>query len=94
MKVNFNDHVYEVKDINYKQKRNLWRMSLLAFPNLENQDPNQEAYYNMLDKVEELSGLKEDSYVNAKDEKLSMAEIDLLLQEVYSQYMGLSKKDK
>jgi hypothetical protein len=69
-------------------------MSLLAFPNLENQDPNQEAYYNMLDKVEELSGLKEDSYVNAKDEKLSMAEIDLLLQEVYSQYMGLSKKDK
>jgi len=94
MKVNFNDHVYEIKDINYKEKRVLWRMSLLAFPNLEKSDPDQKAYYSMIDQVEELSGLKEKDYVDAEGNNLSMAEIDLLLQEVYAQYMGLSKKDK
>jgi len=94
MKVNFNDHVYEVKDINYKQKRELWRSSLKAFPALEKKDPNQDEYYKMLDVVEQLSGLKESDYLNKDGSDLSMAEIDLLLQEVYSQYMGLSKKDK
>lgn len=94
MKVNFNDHVYEIRDINYKEKRELWRMSLLAFPNLESKDPDQQAYYRMIDKVEEVSGLEEKDYVDSKGKTLSMAQIDLLLQEVYSQYMGLSKKDK
>ena len=85
MKVNMFKKEWEVKSITYKEKRELWQLSLNAF---QDGKPNQEAYFVLLNKVEEISGLKE------KDlEKLSMADIDALLQEIYSQYMGLEKKD-
>ena len=76
---------WEIKSITYKEKRELWQLSLNAF---KDGTTDQEAYFVLLNKVEDISGLKE------KDlEKLSMADIDALLQEIYSQYMGLEKKD-
>ena len=76
---------WEVKSITYKEKRELWQLSLNAF---KDGTTDQEAYFQLLNKVEDISGLSE------KDlEKLSMADIDALLQEIYSQYMGLEKKD-
>ncbi len=85
MKVNMFKKEWEVKSITYKEKRELWQLSLNAF---KDGTTDQEAYFVLLNKVEDISGLKE------KDlEKLSMADIDALLQEIYSQYMGLEKKD-
>lgn len=85
MKVNMFKKEWEIKSITYKEKRELWQLSLNAF---KDGTTDQEAYFVLLNKVEDISGLKE------KDlEKLSMADIDALLQEIYSQYMGLEKKD-
>lgn len=85
MKVNMFKKEWEVKSITYKEKRELWQLSLNAF---KDGTTDQEAYFVLLNKVEDISGLKE------KDlEKLSMTDIDALLQEIYSQYMGLEKKD-
>ena len=85
MKVNMFKKEWEVKSITYKEKRELWQFSLNAF---KDGTTDQEAYFQLLNKVEDISGLSE------KDlEKLSMADIDALLQEIYSQYMGLEKKD-
>jgi len=85
MKVNMFKKEWEIKSITYKEKRELWQLSLNAF---KDGTTDQEAYFQLLNKVEDISGLSE------KDlEKLSMADIDALLQEIYSQYMGLEKKD-
>ena len=85
MKVNMFKKEWEVKSITYKEKRELWQLSLNAF---KDGTTDQEAYFQLLNKAEDISGLSE------KDlEKLSMADIDALLQEIYSQYMGLEKKD-
>ena len=49
---------------------------------------NEDDYFKLINKVEELSGLTE------KDmDSLSMAQIDLLLQQIFTDYMGLEKKD-
>lgn len=85
MKVNMFDKEWSVNDITYKQKRELWQLSLNAF---KDDKDNQDEYFILINKVEEFSGLVE------KDlSKLSMAQIDLLLQEIFTQYMGLEKKD-
>ena len=42
--------------------------------------------------VEKISGLAEKDYVKKDKSELSMAEIDLLLQEVFTNYMGLNPK--
>ena len=47
---------------------------------------NPDNYYDVLEKVAEISGLGEKDF---KD--LSMVEIDQVLQEVFTQYMGLEK---
>ena len=76
---------WEVKSITYKEKRELWQLSLNAF---KDGKPNQDEYFQLLNRVEQISGLSE------KDlEKLPMNDVDALLQEIYSQYMGLAKKD-
>ena len=85
MKVNMFDKEWSVNDITYKQKRELWQLSLNAF---KDDKDNQDEYFILINKVEEFSGLVE------KDlSKLSMAQIDLLLQEIFTQYMVLEKKD-
>ena len=85
MKVKMFDKEWEVQSITYRQKRQLWQLSLNAFKD-DMQD--QDEYFKLINEVEEVSGLVE------KDLKdLSMGQIDLLLQQVFTQYMGLEKKD-
>ena len=55
---------------------------------------NQDKYFELLEKVEEISGLKPEDYVNKDDEKLGMANIDSLLQQIFLAYMGLSDDSK
>ena len=92
MKVVFNEVEYEVKNISYKQKRKLWHRSIQALGNEEN--PDQESYFEMMDEVEELAQIKEKDLVNKDGDPLNMGEIDLLVQEIFQNYMGLKKKDK
>jgi hypothetical protein len=85
MKVKLFDKEWEVNPITYKQKRELWQLSLNAF---REDKENEDDYFKLINKVEELSGLTE------KDmDSLSMAQIDLLLQQIFTDYMGLEKKD-
>ena len=85
MKVKLFDKEWEVNPITYKQKRELWQLSLNAF---REEKENEDDYFKLINKVEELSGLTE------KDmDSLSMAQIDLLLQQIFTDYMGLEKKD-
>ena len=84
MKIEMFDKEWEVKPLTYREKRELWLMSLKAFPDGE---INQDKYFDLMLKVEKMSGLKE------KDlEQLNMGDVDLLLQEIYQQYMGIEKK--
>ena len=80
----------EVKDITYKQSRELHRLNVKTFwgkeDNAEKIEPDK--YYDLLDKVQELSGLKD-----ADLKKYSMMEVDAILQAVLMEYTGLSPKD-
>ena len=85
MKVKMFDKEWEANPITYKQKRELWQLSLNAF---RDDKENQDEYFKLINRVEELSGLTEKE-VNS----LSMAQVDLLLQQIFTEYMGLEKKD-
>ena len=85
MKVEMFDKEWEVNPITYKQKRELWQLSLNAF---RDDKVNEDDYFKLINKVEELSGLTEKDMGS-----LSMAQIDLLLQQIFTDYMGLEKKD-
>ncbi len=85
MEVNMFNKKWKVNSITYKEKRELWQLSLNAF---RDDNINQDDYFKLINRVEELSGLTE------KDMKsLTMGKIDLLLQQVFTDYMGLEKKD-
>lgn len=79
------DKEWDISSITYKQKRELWQLSLNAF---RDDKENQDEYFKLINRVEELSGLTEKE-VNS----LSMAQVDLLLQQIFTEYMGLEKKD-
>ena len=65
--------------------RELWQLTLTSF--IDDKD-NQDDYFKLINRVEELSGVTE------KDlESISMAQVDLLLQQIFTEYMGLEKKD-
>jgi DNA-binding helix-hairpin-helix protein with protein kinase domain len=85
MKVKMFDKEWDISSITYKQKRELWQLSLNAF---RDDKENQDEYFKLINRVEELSGLTEKE-VNS----LSMAQVDLLLQQIFTEYMGLEKKD-
>jgi len=85
MKVKMFDKEWDINPITYKQKRELWQLSLNAF---RDDKENQDEYFKLINRVEELSGLTEKE-VNS----LSMAQVDLLLQQIFTEYMGLEKKD-
>ena len=85
MKVEMFEREWEAKPITYKQKRELWQLSLIAFKE-EGQD--EKDYFKLMNTVEEFSGLTEKDFTD-----LSMGQIDLVLQQVFTQYMGLEKKD-
>ena len=83
MKVKALGKEYQVKDITYKERRDLHRLNAKAFWDGKG---NPDNYYDVLEKVAEISGLGEDDFKG-----LSMTEIDQILQEVFTQYMGLEK---
>ena len=85
MKVEMFDKEWEVNPITYKQKRELWQLSLNAF---RDDKENQDDYFKLINRVEELSGITEKEVSS-----LSMAQVDLLLQQIFTDYMGLEKKD-
>ena len=85
MKVKMFNKEWDINPITYKQKRELWQLSLNAF---RDDKENQDEYFKLINRVEELSGLTEKE-VNS----LSMAQVDLLLQQIFTDYMGLEKKD-
>ena len=89
MKIKVFDKEWKVTSIVYKQKRELWQLSMLAFPEGK---VVQVEYFKLIQKVEEISGLTEKDYVHKDGNDLTMAEIDLLLQEIFSAYMGVEKK--
>ena len=83
MKVKALGKEYQVKDITYKERRDLHRLNAKAFWDGK---VNPDNYYDVLEKVAEISGLGEDDF-----KSLSMTEIDQILQEVFTNYMGLEK---
>jgi hypothetical protein len=80
---------WKVKALVYKEKRELWQDSIRAFPEGA---VDQSGYFVLMNRVEDLSGLKEADYIKDDKTPLTMGEIDLLLQEVFTQYMGIEKK--
>ena len=85
MKVKMFDKEWDISSITYKQKRELWQLSLNAF---RDDKENQDDYFKLINRVEELSGITEKEVSS-----LSMAQVDLLLQQIFTDYMGLEKKD-
>ncbi|MGYP001381551997 len=85
MKVKMFDKEWDINSITYKQKRELWQLSLNAF---RDDKENQDDYFKLINRVEELSGITEKEVSS-----LSMAQVDLLLQQIFTDYMGLEKKD-
>ena len=83
MKVKALGEEYQVKDITYKERRDLHRLNAKAFWDGK---INPDSYYDVLEKVAEISGLGEEDF---KD--LSMVEVDQVLQQVFTDYMGLEK---
>jgi len=75
---------FKVKDITYEERRELHRLNAVSFWDGK-VDP--EKYYDLLEKVGNMSGLTEENF---KD--MSMTDIDIVLQEVFTKYMGMSKK--
>ena len=76
---------YNVKDITYKERRELHRLNAKAF---WDGTIKPDEYYDVLEKVAEISGLGENDFKG-----LSMVDIDQVLQEVFSNYMGLAKNE-
>ena len=76
---------YQIKEITYKERRNLHRLNAKAFWDGK---INPDNYYDVLEKVAEISGLGEQEL-----EGLSMTEVDQVLQAVFTEYMGLEKKE-
>ena len=91
MKVKMFDKEWEVKNPTYKEKRELWKLNAMTFVG---EELNQDKYFELLERVEEISGLKPEDYVSKDDEKLGMNNIDSLLQQIFLSYMGLSDDSK
>ena len=66
MKVKMFDKEWEVNNPTYKQKRELWKLNTMTF---EGDKLNQDKYFELLEKVEEISGLQPEDYVNKDDER-------------------------
>jgi len=80
------DKEWRVKEISYRKKRELHAMGMDAFWNSgdDAENINMTAYRKLLDAVEKASGLDEEEL-----NTIPMADVDVLLQEVYNNYMGL-----
>ena len=76
MKVKALGEEYQVKDITYKERRELHRLNAKAFWDGK---INPDNYYDVLEKVAEIAGLTEKDF-----KSLSMVEGDQVLQEVFT----------
>ena len=63
--VNMFDKEWKINAITYEQRRQLWQLSLASFAGKE---IVQDKYFEMINMVEKLSGLKESDYIH-KDDK-------------------------
>ena len=79
MKVKFLDKEWDINNPTYKEKRELWKLNSLSWKDGE---LNQEEYFKLLDKTEEVAGIKPEDYTEKDGKLLSMGEIDLLLQNI------------
>jgi len=91
MKVKMFNKEWEVKNPTYKEKRELWKLNTMTF---DEGKINQDKYFQLLERVEEITGLKPEDYVNKNGDELAMANIDSLLQQIFLSYMGLSDDSK
>jgi len=91
MKVKFLDKEWDINNPTYKEKRELWKLNSLSWKDGE---LNQEEYFKLLDKTEEVAGIKPEDYTEKDGKLLSMGEIDLLLQNILLNYLGLSADSK
>lgn len=91
MKVKFLDKEWDINNPTYKEKRELWRLNSLSW---QDGELNQEEYFKLLDKTEEIAGIQPEDYTDKDGESLGMADIDLLLQQVLLNYLGLSANSK
>ena len=78
------DKEWNVNDCTYKQRRELHALNAKVW-----WDGKQDvgAYYELLDKVSEIAGLGENDF-----EDMRMSDIDIVLQTIFIDYLGLSKK--
>ena len=84
MIVKVNKKEWDVNDCTYKQRRELHKLNALAWRGGE---MNIGKYYDLLERVGEISGLGEADF-----DGLGMIEIDGILQKIFIKYQGLSKK--
>ena len=78
------DKEWNVNDCTYKQRRELHALNAKVWWEGK-QDVG--AYYELLDKVSEIAGLGENDF-----EDMDMSDIDIVLQTIFIDYLGLSKK--
>ena len=78
------DKEWNVNDCTYKQRRELHALNAKVWWEGK-QDVG--AYYELLDKVSEIAGLGENDF-----EDMRMSDIDIVLQTIFIDYLGLSKK--
>jgi len=79
---------FEVNDIPYSKARELHKANVKAFWNRADDDPiDPDAYYELLDQVKEMSGLKDKDLSSYK-----MLEVDQILQHCLMEYTGLNPK--
>ena len=78
------DKEWNVNDCTYKQRRELHALNAKVWWEGK-QDVG--AYYDLLDKVSEIAGLGENDF-----EDMRMSDIDIVLQTIFIEYLGLSKK--
>ena len=78
------DKEWNVNDCTYKQRRELHALNAKVWWEGK-QDVG--AYYELLDKVSEIAGLGENDL-----EDMRMSDIDIVLQTIFIDYLGLSKK--
>ena len=78
------DKEWNVNDCTYKQRRELHALNAKVWWEGK-QDVG--TYYELLDKVSEIAGLGENDF-----EDMRMSDIDIVLQTIFIDYLGLSKK--
>jgi hypothetical protein len=79
------DRDWDVENPTFKQRRELHKLNARVWRSGEMET---DAYYDLLERVREISGLKDRDF-----EGLSMVEVDQVLQAIFIEYLGLSKKD-